>query len=232
MPDNFTVRPDTRSRFYDATNPDCPQLPVPRPILRGYDLPPLQSQATRIDQAPAVAAETVPAPPAPPNQPSESQPPASLPELIPASPQSPADESSVTPASSRRGWSTGDGSVPVITAAFDATAMDQEPQPANKDSAAEPLAASSKPAEPTPALTNKVTIPPSAWQVLPPTCLDRMLEFQSLRDEYTRTFSDAKLDSSVADKRPLNLANLMELATINSREYQLRKESCFVQRSR
>ena len=92
VPDNFTVRPDQRSRFYDPTNPDCPQLPVPRPVLRGYDLPPLASDALNpmpsqatvpsmadaavssgntagVGQSPALPPEPVPPPPAQPTVP-------------------------------------------------------------------------------------------------------------------------------------------------------------------
>ncbi len=56
IPGNFTVRPDRRSRFYDPTNPDWPRLPVPRPVLRGYELPRLASDTPCPDpMAPQVA---------------------------------------------------------------------------------------------------------------------------------------------------------------------------------
>ncbi|MFN9911261.1 MAG: hypothetical protein ACK53L_01680, partial [Pirellulaceae bacterium] len=52
-----------------------------------------------------------------------------------------------------------------------------------------------------------------------------MLEFNSLRAEYSSTFPSAKLDTgSLQDVPRFTLANLMELAMINSREYQTRKE--------
>jgi hypothetical protein len=71
---------------------------------------------------------------------------------------------------------------------------------------------------------NKVTIPQQAWEVLPQSCLDRMFEFESLRAEYEQSFPMAKLQATVEPKQSLTLANLMELATINSRDYQSRKE--------
>jgi hypothetical protein len=74
-------------------------------------------------------------------------------------------------------------------------------------------------------IARKVTIPPSFWDALPKNCLDRMLEFDSLRTEYSATFPKATLDTgSLRDVPRFTLANLMELAMINSREYQTRKE--------
>jgi hypothetical protein len=71
---------------------------------------------------------------------------------------------------------------------------------------------------------NKVTIPQQAWEVLPKSCLDRMFEFEVLRNEYRESFPGAEFDELDSDVRRLTLANFMELATINSREYQNRKE--------
>ncbi len=77
------------------------------------------------------------------------------------------------------------------------------------------------------ATPNRVTIPAQAWEVLPRSCLDRMMEFETLRTEYLQSFPDVKEEDLQGQHRLLNLANLMELATINSREYQSRKELLF-----
>jgi hypothetical protein len=70
-------------------------------------------------------------------------------------------------------------------------------------------------------------IPQSDWNSLPSSCLSRMMEFNSIRDEYARSFPDGESTQSKKDQRRLTLANLMELAMINSREYQTRKEILF-----
>ncbi len=307
LPDNFTVRPDQRSRFYDPTNPDCPQLPVPRPVLRGYDLPMLASDAAQLPAMPAqelsvpgaedarstdgmnnAAPENrVPAPPAEPIAPpaagatsessvqlsTTSPPPGSAwgrskpafseaseggnvidgqqfaptvnSESLAAQPNANTASSPVAQVTANMpldGYSSRNSAV--ITAAFQPPTL-SEPNSSQATDAAKPSATGdqaasteppsaeppNKPAEaaasPPSALVNKVTIPAKAWEVLPQSCIDRMLEFQSLRDEYAQSFKGAKLDNSAAGKRPLTLANLMELANINSREYQARKEVLF-----
>lgn len=248
VPDNFTVRPDQRSRFYDATNPDCPQLPVPRPVLRGYDLPQLASDTTYVDaqftqppvqstpqpqpSAQATGSSTGPTPPTPENQ-APSTPPEQVP---PPTPQPPKESSERVPnAAADPSIELSSATVPsggyssrnesVITAAFA-----PPPQPVAtvaSDSQETNSAPASKEPETPSALVNKVTIPPRAWEVLPQSCIDRMLEFQTLRDEYALSFKDVPQNTNALDKRPLTLANLMELANINSREYQLRKEVLF-----
>ncbi len=135
VPAAYSVKPDLRSRFYDPTNPDCPQLPVPSAILNGYSLPLLASDR-------------------------------------------------------------------------DASMEQSFPPPSTTS-------------------VNKVTIPAQAWEVLPRNCLERMLEFETLQQEYSKTFADSKLSTPNASIRRLTLANLMELATINSRDYQARKEVLF-----
>ncbi len=247
VPDNFTVRPDQRSRFYDPTNPDCPKLPVPRPVLRGYPLPQLASDQGAASVSamalPIPPSTDSPVPPAPENKapvgpvelvpPAPTQP-APAPQTEPTNRQGPGAEappvqqpetiqlsSATAPAD---GMSSRNSSV--ITAAF-------APPPTDPN-AAEP--AKAKTPEPPSALVNKVPIPAKAWEVLPQNCIDRMLEFQSLREEYALTFRSSQPGASATDprpatnevnQRPLTLANLMELANINNRDYQLRKEVLF-----
>ena len=198
VPQGYTVTPDPRSRFYDPTNPDCPQLPVPRPIVNGYQLPELVSyRGPTIDQVNASSQ----APPIPSEQP-KTQP---LPSVIPA--EQPVIPASfvVQPASEIA--EPNPQATEAVTAS-PATTSSNTPRPSNGSSIA------------------KVTIPEKAWNVLPPTCIARMLEFQSMRAERAQSFSNDRLEQNINVQR-LNLENLMELATINSREYQTRKEILF-----
>lgn len=75
-----------------------------------------------------------------------------------------------------------------------------------------------------------VPIPPPYWYEIPETCLPRMLEFESVRSEFRRSFEqadDAELRSLLSDAPRLTLPNIMEATIINSREYQSRKETLY-----
>ncbi len=73
-------------------------------------------------------------------------------------------------------------------------------------------------------------IPPDAWENIPIACRSRMFDFQSLRREASLT--DKKYDSSVGDLKTseaprFTLRQIIELALLNSREYQSQKESLY-----
>lgn len=82
-------------------------------------------------------------------------------------------------------------------------------------------------------------IPVEFWDVIPRTCLIRMLEFASVREEYERTRDDYYKDNGefpatmpppadYADPSPrLTLADIMDLTLLNSREFQTEKESLY-----
>lgn len=70
-------------------------------------------------------------------------------------------------------------------------------------------------------------IPGSYWEVLPPACLDRMFEFDSVLLEYRRLHGELPegLDSEAAPR--LSLRQTLEQARLNSREYQDQKERLY-----
>lgn len=139
LPENLTVYPDVRSRFFDSSLSDCPQVPNPQPLLDAYTLPPL------VSGDPARQAE----------------------------------------------WQQSEG-----------------------DSISAPSEMG----------VRIVPIPTETWDGIPPNCLPRMLEFASVREEYDRSFNVAIPEELSSDAPRLSLPNIMELAQINSREYQSRKE--------
>jgi len=189
---DYSVKPDPRSRFYDSTNPDCPQLPIPRSVLNDYSLPELATDASNSLQTDVAIGSNR-------NQKSE--------ELQTVA-------SNVYPESR------------IVQASFQTETvmlLSDDKNPISGAEGAETVIAS----RPDSVSLNKVTIPSLAWEVLPRSCLDRMLEFESLRQEFAQTYADSKLDGSMNQVRRLTLANLMELATINSRDYQARKEVLF-----
>lgn len=189
---DYSVKPDPRSRFYDPTNPDCPQLPVPRTVLNDYSLPELATDATSSFQS-GNATES-----------NGNQQSAEL-QTVP---------SSAYPESR------------IVQASFQTESvmlLSDDKNPISGAKGAEPESDSRNDS----VSINKVPIPSQAWEVLPRSCLDRMLEFESLRQEFAQTYADSKPDVSMNQVRRLTLANLMELATINSRDYQARKEVLF-----
>ena len=189
---DYSVKPDSRSRFYDSTNPDCPQLPVPRSVLNDYSLPELATDAPNSPQTDVAIGSNR-------NRKSE--------ELQTVT-------SNVYPESR------------IVQASFQTETvmlLSDDKNPISGAKGAETEIAS----RPDSVSLNKVTIPSQAWEVLPRSCLDRMLEFESLRQEFAQTYTDSKRDASMNQVRRLTLANLMELATINSRDYQARKEVLF-----
>ncbi len=302
VPPSYSVTPDPRSRFFDPTNPDCPQLPVPRPILNGYPLPELVTAspvASGIASGVASGATKAGADPSQESaeahevrevetEPSASEEKASAsdkekatlffsPELQQGLPQvhaepseSPAPVSAAVPVFISNELSS---SLPPRGAVTQATYnRDDQPSASVTQSATLSTAqateakettdasdstdantATVQAAEPTGELSadptavrenddveelpppprsdgsiaNKVTIPKPAWEVIPQNCLDRMLEFDSLRAEYAQSYSASQLPPANNGVRRLTLANLMELATLNSREYQTRKEVLF-----
>ena len=75
-----------------------------------------------------------------------------------------------------------------------------------------------------------VSIPEEFWAQLPETCVPRMLVFDSVQREFFRTFSEADaadLSSVLSEAPRLTLPNIMELALLNNRVYQTRKEALY-----
>ncbi len=70
-------------------------------------------------------------------------------------------------------------------------------------------------------------VPPEAWDALPESCVRRMLEFETVRLEYQRTFGQAVTDAQLDPAQRVNLENILEIALINSREYQTRRETLY-----
>lgn len=70
-------------------------------------------------------------------------------------------------------------------------------------------------------------IPASAWKSIPESCLRRMFEFESVRTEYARSFRRAPGEEERDSARRLALEDIVDLALLNSREYQTRKEQLY-----
>jgi hypothetical protein len=236
---NYTVRPDTRSRFHDPTNPDCPSLPNPTPVLNGYQLPALVSVTG----------------------PCEPEFPCRLNALVstdsqPASPQSKIANSSAANSSSPLITSDTihEQVAAVVPASFEfpssispagelklvddssstTNGADTISKEANRSSSnSNSDATPTEPDNHADSTSSSISsfnrpIPKQAWESLPKTCIDRMLEFHSIRAEYAKSFPEWELKAESPELQRLTLANFMELASINSRQYQSAKEDLFV----
>lgn len=72
-----------------------------------------------------------------------------------------------------------------------------------------------------------VPIPQETWNNLPVNVLERMFEFETIREEYRDSFGEYPSDSQRDQSPRLALEDIIELALINSREYQAQKEQLY-----
>ncbi len=203
-PATFNVYPDPRSRFHDPTPTDDPCLPMPSPQLYAYNLPELPDRdPARLRPGNSLGIAVV----VPPN------------ELL----------------ATRSGSGSPVKQAMAVEPNHNAIqfAHLQSEMPADELSSGEPPAA---PPEDELGLLDdgdflgELTIVPIAeeiWQSLPPKCLARMLEFESVREEYERTFGQQPPDELRDSSQRLTLEDIVELASINSREFQTQKEALY-----
>jgi outer membrane protein TolC len=206
---DFNVQPHPESRFFDPTNPDDPALPVPAPRLYAYQLPRLPERDER--------------------------------RFLPQAPNSEPEELTPPQLATAGLWR-----IPVEeTATEDAGVhlVAYHQQPGDGMLPAEPL----PPPEPSDAESGQpVTpgggdllyqeqsgelllspIPDEVWESIPRACTTRMFEFASVRDEYQRTF-DREPEATLRDDSPrMSLEDILQIALVNSREYQTRKEELY-----
>ncbi|TVS18625.1 MAG: hypothetical protein EA424_10525 [Planctomycetaceae bacterium] len=71
-------------------------------------------------------------------------------------------------------------------------------------------------------------IPEFIWQSLPDSTSLRMFEFESVREEYERTFGEEPAPEQRDASPRLSLEDILHLAGINSREYQRQKEILYL----
>ena len=81
--------------------------------------------------------------------------------------------------------------------------------------------------EPSDTVLKARPIPSEVWESLPKNCLMRMFEFTSIRTEYEDSFGREPAESLRDPSRRLALEDIVELALLNSREYQAQKENLY-----
>ena len=216
-PNRFTIHPDPRSRFHDPTPVEDPLLPPPAPSLYAYQIPELPARdpnrfrssggisVPSVEPVAQTATEAIGA--------GGSEEASSIQQ---ASYEQPAE------LSEREGTPTSD-----------APRSADEPTLAEPGQAEEmtgtPSAGTTSPQESDDAQTIRrlAPIPQEAWESLPLGCRRHMFEFVSIRAEHARTYGREPDPDQRDQSRRLALEDIVELASINSREYQTQKENLY-----
>ena len=220
-PVDYSIYPQTDSRLYDSSLLEDPQLPTPSPSLYSFQLPQLpQRDPARF-------------------QPAESDP-FEFPDLptavdhglrrLPALTRSGRHSSSVQSASFT---TPRDPRAPVAAAQeshpnreFLALQAEQEPPSLEKRSPEDD--------QPVPAYNEnsptvqRLAIPALYWQSLPASCLRRLLEFESIRQEFQETFGSPPQPDQLDTSPRLTLEDIIDLTRANQRDYQAQKEQLYL----
>ena len=194
LPPNYSINVDPRSRLFDDSDPNDPQLPDPGPNLYAYDVPQLRSDS----DAPGSASDD---------------------SLVP-------DFAATTSG----GWTARrEPIVPVVSGSIDGWGprtvqpvwhTTRQNAPSKAATVAQPYADAEV------GLTIQ-PIPREYWDAIPLVCLSRMFEFESVREEYRRTYNTDPPKEMRDQARKLTFTDIVGLAQLNSREYQSQKEALY-----
>lgn len=196
-PDGFSIEPDSESRLFDPSPRERPILPDPVPSLHSYEIPPGIGRRRR--------------------EPTEAETQARL------------QGTNQILKRAQRGWrASADRNGAVIQTAN----FQSEPKPKAKAAPSQSILLArflaqneiDDPDEEVPFEIEPVIVPPSAWQSVPVECRVRMFEFESVRKEYETSHSQPPPESERDNSPRLNFDDIVELALLNSREYQTQKE--------
>ena len=228
LPFGFGVEPDPRSRFYDATPTDDPWLPVPAPQLYAYSLPELpERDPSRFGGHVPASNDALPDPQTS-HLSSSDNPTATI------NTTSDLQSTSIAARSVSEGvcLHLTDASAPTTTppnangiiqqVAYHADQMELTPE--NQAATDSPTWGDESEGEEE---LRIVPIPEDVWQSLPQSCLIRMFEFASVREEYARTHTTEPTVDQRDQSQRLTLEDIVDLALINSRQYQTQKETLY-----
>ena len=222
----FSIQPDQRARFFDPTCPTDPSLPVPAPRLHAYALPPLVTAPAPQRELESVSGQLKNSQgpddkdihQAPNNQPQTESTSANADQSELSRINGQADARLVDLGADAPGSMVIPASVVTAAPSFQqnkiSSPIEQLPAPESESDTKDQDQGAMQISP----------IPAAAWESLPATCLRRMLEFSSVREEYTRSYNRQVSDELLDPAPRLTLENILELALINSREYQTRKE--------
>ena len=227
-PAGYSVMPDPRSRFFDPSNVVDPTLPRRRPTLNAYRLPHL----TRFTPKPESQAAKTPAENAAPEElPAEGTPAEGTPTEGTPTEGTATEEltpQTLTPQTPPPGTAPPEAPLPGLTPP--GVGQSRWTPEAGRGQASRVILVGYEEAEDLADLGGLRVVPleQRIWESLPASCLTRMLEFPSVEAEYVRSFNTEALQAFPRDESPrLTLPAIMELALINSRQYQTQKEQLY-----
>ena len=202
VPYDFDVVAAPGSRLFDPTRLDDPLLPKPAPQLYAYDLPQLpQRDPTRFQQRLRTTTLGIDGDPYP----------------------------DVRVASHEAGFAR----LPDVSRQVNAVTSSDKLRPVTylldpRDTSADALNLELPAPDDPPSVESEdqplQPVPASAWQDIPGSCQIRMFEFESIREEFRRTYGESPSDAHRDIAQALALEDIIELALLNSREYQTQKE--------
>ncbi len=226
LPQRFSIEPDPRSRFARTACLTHPCLPAPAPQLYAYPMPPLVTDRPpdrHLAMRGVVGVDAV---------------------TLASGLGQPERAAHLLPPVPSAGGSSDDAVVPSV---YRPTTSDGSPKSARRQRA-EPAASKISPSQASSppmgdteldeidtllaefgqeTVLRIPPIPQAGWNALPDKCLRRMLEFDHIRIEYERSFGHAPPPGILDEARRVTLENILELALINSREYQQQKENLY-----
>ena len=214
-PNDYSIYPKSTSRLYDSSSLEDPGLPSPSPHLYSYALPELPERDP--DRFKSTESETFDFP--------------TLPKSTNNLRRLPAVTQTHTTRSSAK------------TVSFIASAETAAPSQAEQNShdayrvaqatnpdASQPIAPppESNRASQTTTTIRRLQIPAPYWNALPPSCLRRILEFDSIRTQYEQTFGQAPAGEQLNQSPRLTLEDIIDLTRLNQRDYQSQKETLYL----
>lgn len=209
VPYDFDVVATPGSRLYDPTPLDDPLLPHPSPQLYAYDLPQLpERDPARFQQRLRT-----------------NNPGAEYGSVPPVQVASHAAKFSRLPQVTRPISEPGPSGELQPVAYFDRT--EPEGAAANPPNLELPVPDQNSPLESEDGQLVPKPVPASTWEDIPKSCQVRMFEFESIREEFQRTYGHLPSDSQRDIAQALALEDIVELALLNSREYQAQKETLY-----
>ena len=224
-PSDFLLYPDPTSRLYDPTPLDDPWLPVPAPQLYAYQIPALPQ---RSQQSPDTS-EAVP-PPVPVELEQQARvirlpPIQALPKDNPVQLASHTDRVNHIKRKAAAQLAALRWVSPESTQALESTQELPDPPASRPQDSSETTRQATQESYAGEGLLNP--IPKNAWTAIPTQCRTRMFEFDTLREEFRRTWSTDPPPDQLAKGQRLSLEDIIHLTLLNSREYQTQKENLY-----
>lgn len=228
-PNDYSVYPAADSRLADPSNPDWPLLPESGPTLHeefvtdDLDAESIERPSPEMPISEPEALPVLRAPPVPSDDSGWHRPPERLP------PQFVQVESNQQPM--RKHPSVSQAADVIALARYQASAEPSEQPLPNRHAPMDVRnrntpSATQEDAESSFQQMRIRPISPEYWEVLPESSQRHVLEFESVRKEYERSF-ETVLEPSSSESR-LDLRDIVRLSRLNSREYQTASEQLYV----